>query len=200
MRGFIEGDEVLDFLVSHSYVVDSILKQGNPLMPKISYNYQRLIEVIGASAVIISLILVVLELNESTRATRAATSSSATHAMMQWYSEIGVNAEASDIFIRFLQNPDELTQSQRVQGVFLLHSAMLIFQNSYFLAKEGTLDTSTHQTILEAIVPVKDASGFFLYWGQRKAFFHPEFQDYIEELRNVERMSGHKLYVKEDVK
>jgi hypothetical protein len=168
-------------------------------MSKLPVRSQWLLEVIGASAVIISLILVVLELNESTKATRAATSSGASHAMMQWYYEIGVNAEATDVFLKFTQDPDKLTQSQRVQGVFMLHGAMIIFQNSYYLAKDGMLDVSTHQTILEAIVPIKDAPGFLLYWGQRKAFFNPEFQNYIEELRTVERTTSHKLYIKEKV-
>lgn len=168
-------------------------------MSKLPVRSQWLLEVIGASAVIISLILVVLELNESTKATRAATSSGASQAMMQWYNEIGVNADASDVFVRFIQDPDKLTQSQRVQGVFMLHGAMLIFQNSYFLANEGMLDMSIHQTILEAIVPIKGAPGFVLYWEQRQAFFSPEFQGYIQELRKVERTTSHSLYVRENV-
>jgi len=168
-------------------------------MSKLPVRSQWLLEVIGASAVIISLILVVLELNESTKATRAATSSGASQAMMQWYTEIAVNADATDVFIRFIQDPDMLTQSQRLQGIFMLHGAMLIFQNSYFLTKEGILDASTHLTILESIVPIKDSPGFILYWGQRKAIFNPEYQEYIEELRKVERTTSHKLYVRENV-
>ncbi|PCJ46525.1 MAG: hypothetical protein COA74_13595 [Gammaproteobacteria bacterium] len=168
-------------------------------MSKLPERYQRLFEIVGASAVIISLLLVVVELNESTKATRAATSSSASQAMMQWYIDVGANAEATDVFLRFVQDPDELTPSQRVQGTFMLHGALLIFQNSYALAKEGVLDESTHQTILEAVVPIKDSLGFRLYWGQRKGFFTPEFQSYIEELREVDRTASQKLYAQEKV-
>ena len=165
-------------------------------MSKLFERYHWMLEVIGAIAVVVSLLLVAFELNESTKATRAATSSSASQAMMQWYNEIGVNAEASDVFVRFIQDPDALTQSQRVQGVFMLHAALVVFQNSYFLAEEGTMDIFTHQTILEAIVPIKDTPGMRLYWEQRKAFFHPRFQEYIESLFVVERTTSHKLYVK----
>ncbi len=166
-------------------------------MSSLSPRLRWLTEVVGAIAIILSLVFVGLELNESTKATRAATSSAASQAMMEWYSDIGTDPEAAKLFVDFIQRPESLTQSQRVQGVFMLHSALLVFQNAYFLAVDGTLDESTQATILEAIVPIKDAPGFRFYWDQRKAYFSPAFQAYIEELIEVERNTSAGLYTPE---
>ncbi len=166
-------------------------------MAKSSPRIGWITEAVGAAGIILSLIFVGMELNESTKATRAATSSAASHAMMEWYSNIGTDAESAQLFVDFIQRPMELSQPQRVQGIFMLHAALIVFQNAYFLAQDGTLDESTQKTILEAIVPIKDQPGFIYYWEQRQAYFTPAFQDYIESLMQVDRDTSAGLYVPE---
>ena len=41
-----------------------------------------------------------------------------------------------------------------------IHSAMLAFQNSYYLVKEGTPDTEIQQTLVEIINGIKKSPGF----------------------------------------
>ncbi len=70
----------------------------------------------------------------------------------------------------------------------------LAFQNSYYLAREGTLDDRINQSLTEVIVGVKDQPGFQLFWRQRKAIFFPEFQDYVDTAMSADRRVSEGLY------
>jgi hypothetical protein len=63
-----------------------------------------------------------------------------------------------------------------------MHVAILGMQNSYLLAKEGTLDPEFREAVTTAIVAVKDLPGMARYWRQRRGFFHAEFAEYVDGL------------------
>ena len=128
-------------------------------------------EIIGAVAIVLSLIFVGIQLNDSTRATRSATANESISTVTAWYSELGHNEQSSALFWNALADPTALTPEEWVQFVFNLHGLMLPFQNSYYLAQEGTLDAEVQQSITEAIVAAKEQPGFHLFWRQRRGIF-----------------------------
>jgi len=144
--------------------------------------YASIAEIIGAVAVVVTLIFVGVQLRANTKATRSATSSAASTATGEWYWNIGSNAEASSTLWRFLNHPEELTDPERFQGIFILHGTVLAMQNSFLLAREGTLDFGVTKTITTALLSVKDLPGWGYYWDNRKEFFYPQFQEYVEGL------------------
>ena len=144
-------------------------------------------EIISAVAIIITLVFVGLQLRDNTRATRSATANAASAATSAWYTALGNNEQSSALFWKYQMDPDALTSEQRLQAVFNIHAILLTFQNNYYLAEEGTLDIQIHQTIMEAIVAIKDLPGWQHYWTNRRAFFFSEFQDYVDTLMTSER-------------
>ena len=78
--------------------------------------------------------------------------------------------------------------------VMFLHSVLLSFQNSFYLVEEGTLDPRIRDTITEAIVVVKDSPGWRYYWENRRALFMPEFQEYVDDLMEVEREVSQNIF------
>jgi len=93
-----------------------------------------------------------------------------------------------------MNDPEALTPEERLQAVFSVHGVLVNFQTSFILADEGTLDDQIKDTILEAIVVVKDKPGFKYYWEQRRAFFYDEFQEYVEQLMKVERTTSNDIF------
>ena len=140
-------------------------------------------EVVAAVAVVVSLIYVGIQVNDSTRAVRSAASNDANVAMQSWYLEIGGNRQMSDIFINAMRGSADLSIEDEFQYLMMTHAAFLAFQNSYLLTEEGALDPSIGEAITTAIVGVKDLPGFELYWRQRKDYLHAGFAQYVEELR-----------------
>ncbi|MDG1206687.1 MAG: hypothetical protein P8N51_15055 [Pseudomonadales bacterium] len=136
-------------------------------------------EIVSGIAVIISLIYVGLQVNDSTSAIRSAAASDATKTMQSWYLEMGRNRQASDVWYNAMTSQESLSARDEFQYMMSMHTAILGMQNSYLLSKEGTLDTEFREAVTTAIVAVKDMPGMQRYWKQRRGFFHTGFAEFI---------------------
>jgi len=139
-------------------------------------------EVFGGIAILISLIFVGVQFSENTKATKSANASATMSAMANWYVQIGNNSQSSELFYNFMADPNALTPQQRFQAVMNLHGLFVIFQNSFYLSKEGTLDSEMQNSLTSAMLGVLDQPGFEFYWENRKLFFFKEFRLYIEDI------------------
>jgi len=137
-------------------------------------------DVISAVAIVISLIYVGLQVSDNTRATRSATANGATAILVGVYSAASSSTESASVFHRGMTNPSLLDDGERTQFIFMVHTAFLAFQNSYYLSKEGTLDIEVQASLTENIMAVKDQPGLKLYWTQRRAFLMKEFRNYVD--------------------
>ena len=151
-------------------------------------------EIVGAIAVVISLIYVGLQVNESTSAIRSAAASDATKAMQSWYLEMGRNRQASDTWFNAMTSPEPLPAHDEFQFLMSMHAAILGMQNSYLLSKEGTLDAEFREAVTTAIVAVKDLPGMGRYWRQRRGFFHTGFAEYVDGLLTQDAIETLDIY------
>lgn len=58
--------------------------------------YAQIGEVVGAAAIVVSLMFVAFELADSTRATRSSTANDAVAMTVDWYSEMGTSQQSSE--------------------------------------------------------------------------------------------------------
>ncbi len=151
-------------------------------------------EVFGMLIVAITLIYLTVQMRQNIRATRSATANESVSMASAWYTKIGNSEQSSALFYNAMADPEARTPEEWVQFVLLVHAMFLVFQNSYYLAREGTLDDRITQSINEVIVGIKDQPGFQLYWQQRKAVFFLEFQDYIETIMSSDRRVSEGVY------
>ena len=161
------------------------------------YNLKKIAliaEIFGGIAILISLIFVGIQFKENTKATRSATALATVSEMTSWYSNIGNSERGSYIFWNFLSNPDSLKPEERFQAIMNIHGAMLAFQNSYYLVKEGTLDQEIQQSLLEIINGIKTTPGFLVFWKARKSIFLMEFQEYVEEIIASKKVTSEGVY------
>ncbi len=151
-------------------------------------------EVFGMLIVAITLIFFTVQMRQSTRATKSATANDSISMVAAWYQELGNSEQSSALFYNALADPEAQTPEEWHQFVFLEHAVFLTYQNSHYLATEGTLDDRITGTITEAIVAIKDQPGFHRFWRQRKAMFYPEFQDFVDATMSVDRRVSEGLY------
>jgi hypothetical protein len=142
----------------------------------------KLTEILGALAVVISLIFVGVQINENTRATKSAMASAMVDTSSAWYVELGNSEEASSVLFFFLTDPDSLTDAQRFQATMNLHGLFLVFQNSFYLVEEGTLETEVLHSLTQVVDGVKEQPGLLLYWKQRRYTFSEQFQNYVDSI------------------
>ena len=139
-------------------------------------------QVVGALAVVVSLVYVAIQVKSSSSAVRAASGTSANAAVQSWYLELGSNQQASDLYIRAMTSPDPLGREEEFQFIVMTHALMLAFQNSYFLERERTIDAELREAMTVTFMGVKDLPGFRRYWRQRRGYFLKGFADYADGL------------------
>jgi len=146
-------------------------------------------EILGALGVVASLAYLAIQIRKSDqtaraneKATRSATASDVARSLSSWYSNLGLGEVGGTIFRKGMRDPESLTEEQLADFLYLIHGAMLLYQNAFVLGQEGTLDSSLQAVTLGTISAVIDQPGFQFYWRQRQSVFTKSFQDYIEEL------------------
>ena len=132
-------------------------------------------EILGGIAILISLIFVGIQFKENTVATKSQNASTTMAALANWYIAIGNNSESSELYYSFMADPEAMTPEQRFQVVMSTHGIFIIFQNSFYLSKEGTLDSEMQNTLTSVMLGILDQPGFKFYWEQRKSFFFQRF-------------------------
>lgn len=156
--------------------------------------YASIAEIVGAFAVVLSLIYVGVQVNDSASAVRSASANDANVAVQNWYLEIGSDAQTARVFYDGLTSREPLSTHDEFQFLMMFHGAFLAFQNSYLIAAEGTIDAELVDALTDAIVLVKDLPGMRRYWRQRKSTFHSGFVNYVDELIDQESSSAMDLY------
>ncbi len=157
---------------------------------------KNFVEAIGLVAVVLSLVFVGFEVNESTRATRSATAAETTATIADWYSSLGSDQQVSSVLRRFITDPQSLTIEEQYQATMTLHSLMLILQSSFYLEEEGTLSPQIRRSMTEAIL---SEPGVRFYWEQRKPIFvNEKFIAFMEQTLSGENTHSIDLYRPQD--
>lgn len=145
-----------------------------------------LAEIIGAFAVVISLVYVGIQVNDSAGAVRSASANDANVALQNWYLQIGSDQQTSEFFNEALTSEEALSNQEEFQFLMMLHGAFLAFQNSYLLAEEGTIDPELREAITAAILGENALPGMRRYWRQTRSYLHSGFADYVDQLLTQE--------------
>ena len=153
-----------------------------------------LAEIVGAFAVVASLIYVGIQVDDSNRAVRSAAINDANVAVQEWYMLVGSDAHTSHQFYNSLMSDEIESKEKEFQFMMMFHGVFLGFQNSYLMAEEGTLDSELVDGLAMAILTVKDTPGMQRYWRQRRTLLHPRFARYVDELLDREGDTPMEIY------
>ena len=154
----------------------------------------HLAEIVGAFAVVVSLVYVGIQVNDGVGASRSASVNDANVALQSWYLEVGSNEQTSNLFYRGLMSHEALPNEEEFQFLMIFHGVFLAFQNSYWLAEEGTLDPELLEALTAAILGVKDTPGMQRYWRQRRSYLIASFGLYVDELLERETNTSMDIY------
>jgi len=151
-------------------------------------------EIVGAAAVIATLMYLARQIKDSARAARSAAVTDATNAIQTLYMELGSNSQSSGLFLEGLISYDSMSEAKQFQWLMMMHSFFVAFQRSFFLSQEGTLDDGLRDSISTGIIAVNHMPGLKRYWEQRRKFFQPEFISWIEVLMTRDPLTDMNAY------
>ena len=96
-------------------------------------------QIIGAIAVVVSLVYVALQIRQNTNAVRAATSQSVHEHFANWYNSLACDASLSKIVIDGLRNYGSLSENDKVRFVATFMAFLSYSQNAFIKWKQGLL-------------------------------------------------------------
>ena len=139
-------------------------------------------EIIGALAVVISLIYIGIQVNDSAGAVRSASANDVNVAIQAWYMQVGTDQQTSSLVYRGLISEQALPDDEEFQFLMIVHAAFLSFQNSYLLAQEGTIDKELLDSLTITIGGINRLPGMRRYWRQRSSYLHEGFSEWVNKL------------------
>jgi hypothetical protein len=112
-------------------------------------------EIIGAIAVVISLIYVGIQVNDANSAVRSAAANDANVAVQSWYLQIGSDPENSRFYYGALMSEEALPNEREFQFLMMTHALYLGLQNGFLLAEKGTIDPELRRALGTAVYGIK---------------------------------------------
>jgi|SRR6516162_1112902 hypothetical protein len=137
-------------------------------------------QVIGAIAVVISLIYVALQIRQNTNAVRSATAQTVHEHFAKWYHLVAADDELSQIVASGLRDYGSLSEQQRVRFIAAFMAFLSYSQNAFLKWREGLLASPLWLGWELVIMNLVCAPGGKALWNDRAYMFGDEFRQYIE--------------------
>ena len=141
-----------------------------------------LAEVVGALAVVVSLIYVGAQVRDTNRAVRSAAINDATIAVQSWYQMMSSDTSGIDAWLNSALSTEPRPRNEEFRFQMQLQSLMYAVQNVFMLSQEGAIDTDFRDALANLIRPGGRTPGFERFWTQRREYFHPDFAAYVDEV------------------
>ena len=140
-------------------------------------------EIVGAAAVVISLLYVAIQIRQNTRQIRVATHEGTTRDFRQFTREV-LTAGLTDVFVRGLEDPESLDDSQKLDFAFMMYDLFKAFENVHYHYLHGSLGEDAWQGWRRFIEQYATAPGAQHYWEVRQDIFPLDFREFIDGLNS----------------
>ena len=139
-------------------------------------------EIVASIAVIASLIYVGREVGQNTKATHAGAAQANASGVNEYVGLINESDKLADILHQASRGMSVLKGGDLIRFMAFHDQVFLSFQSYYLQWKDGTLDERLWLTQKQAALDLLSQVGQQEWWAERRHWFFPEFQDYLEEL------------------
>ena len=137
-------------------------------------------EIVGAFAVVISLLYLSIQLRNQNRESRA----SATHEIWSGFrtsiAELG-DPRAAEVFAKAVAGK-QLTDVEHMQLLVHVQSVLRVWEEAFMQWERGRLDDEVWQTMLLQFHLVMDSPPFKLVWKMRREVFGSKFRHFVDNI------------------
>ena len=144
-------------------------------------------EIVGATAVVVTLIYLAVQVRHGTRATQAASIHAASALDQEFLMKIGESPETATLWVAYLTDPQSLPDDQLMQGHYLFGAVFRRLENIYHQHELGTLSERGWQSRQSLLTGLARTRGFVVFQDSPPAvFLKGQFMQYMT------RLSAHK--------
>ena len=146
-------------------------------------------EVLGAVAVVVSLVYLAFQIrqntrqiDENTKAAQAAAFDSSIGHTFKARQAIAENADVARIYLEGSNDPDSLSDEDRVRYRLIVHNVLWSLWNMQSQSQVGELASETWNTQLATLRRIISTPGFRWFWENYSQEFGASFQGIVEDL------------------
>ncbi len=143
-------------------------------------------ELIGALAVIASLVYLASQVREGSRALQTKMRDSAFHSFTEWNYTVMADTDLGWIFQEGCRNFDVLDEKQKARFVHAAYSFFKVFENIYLHVLDGSIEPETWEHNQLMLQHYGTQPGAQSYIEKRLPIFDPRFRQYLSEMRPPE--------------
>jgi hypothetical protein len=139
-------------------------------------------ELIGAVAVVITLVYLAVQIRQNTMVSRAATRQKVAQMAMAAGSDVAINGDLAELLVRDLEGK-EITPAQRLRLFARLYVALRHWENIHYQHLIGMLSKDEWRGFrlnLKALFEWKTTQ---TYWKNERSFYSSAFQDEITTIQ-----------------
>ena len=139
-------------------------------------------QVIGALAVVISLIYVAFQIRQNTSAVRSATAQAVHDNYADWYMSLMGDAELNRIAIKGLKDYSSLDEIEKAQFIEVFMAFISYSQNAFYQWREKSLSPALWGGWELLVMNLLASPGGKEFWKERGYVFGSEYRDYVEKV------------------
>lgn len=139
-------------------------------------------QVIGAIAVVASLLFVGVQLRQNTMAVRAQTSQAHAVGYQQIIAGIAENGEVASIWRRGLADYQSLNPDERARFLAFTSTLFRFYESSQVQMLRGMLDAEHWHTIEQQVADLATQPGIQAWWALRRHWHSTRFREWIEAM------------------
>jgi len=141
-------------------------------------------EIVGATAVVVTLIYLAVQVRQGTRATQAVSIQTASSLDQEFLLAIGADAATSEMWATYMSKPETLPHDQQLRGSYLIASVVRRLENIYLQKRLGAISEEGWRSRQQMFVGIARSAGYAAFLNSPPAaFFGQDFGDYMAQLR-----------------
>ena len=156
--------------------------------------YANLAEIIGTTAIVVSLVYVAVQIRQHTRVTRLTTAQNISHELRAVTVLLATEPETAEMHLKGIENIDSLTPTEKHRFYILLSALYRVYENAYYQNREGALDPHIWEGVMGQLLITRNSSGYQSFWRDRKQLFSKNFQYFLENELHVPEIDPLKPY------
>jgi hypothetical protein len=135
-------------------------------------------EFIASFGVLITLIYLVIQLRQNTKAIQLSTAHSVTEELQQMFGLMASDRGLSEIFVKAGQNT-ELMGADRVRFYTLVSNLVRVYENAFLQNRQNVIDKAHWDGMTRMMIDISAMPAFSLFWADRMHWFSEEFQQHM---------------------
>jgi hypothetical protein len=138
-------------------------------------------QIVGALAVVISLIYLTREIRSNARTARFASMS----AFIRWLGELAEHPELRELYYRGIHDFESLKGADLVGFGVLMNQLFHIIQETYYQQADGHLDPRVWRETEVSVRELIAFPGIQAWWRLRSHWFSGEFAKYVDQMQQT---------------